>query len=484
MKWTVLGILIAYFAAMFIIGVAANRKTKNVSDYYVAGRGLGGIIVALVYMSSLVSAGALVGWTGQASSYGVWFIFAGCAVTVATYLCWRLLSGKVMRLSKKLDLMTVPDFLEARFESKKARLISSLILLIFTVPLMVSQFKAAGLLLNMVTGISYQAAVILFGVIVFVYVAFGGYFAVVYTDACQGGLMLFGIIALVVAAMSAIGGNLGAQYAAANPAGAISWPTMASALTPTAFIALLMQNFFGALGAPNYIKGFYSLKSGREQKRGFTIIISIVCVIEVCIIVIGLCGRVLFPDLAAADETVFHMIDTLLPPVVAGLVLSALAAAMMSTMDGLLLMCASTVENDILVHTFKRNLTEKQRMTVARVTVLVIGVVSIVWGLYPPEMLALLMYPAWGILGLSFALAFYGGLYWKRLNASGVCCGMGFGAGSFLLASATGWAPLGLQPIQIGLIFMVAVTLIATYATKPTSSETLERFFPPAAKEG
>ena len=61
---------------------------------------------------------------------------------------------------------------------------------------------------------------------------------------------------------------------------------------------------------------------------------------------------------------------------------------------------------------------------------------------------------------------------------------MGFGAGSFLLASATGWAPLGLQPIQIGLIFMVAVTLIATYATKPTSSETLERFFPPAAKEG
>ena len=195
MKWTILIILIAYFVAMFIIGLIANRKSKTVTDYYVAGRGLGGVITALVYMSSLVSAGALVGWTGQASSYGVWFIFAGCAVTIATYICWRLLSGKVMRLSKKLYLLTVPDFLEARFESRTA--------------LMVSQFKAAGLLLNMGTGIDYKAAVVLFGVIVFVYVAFGGYFAVVYTDAVQGGLMLFGIAALVITALIAVGGNLG-----------------------------------------------------------------------------------------------------------------------------------------------------------------------------------------------------------------------------------------------------------------------------------
>ena len=482
MKWTILIILIAYFVAMFIIGLIANRKSKTVTDYYVAGRGLGGVITALVYMSGLVSAGALVGWTGQASSYGVWFIFAGCAVTIATYICWRLLSGKVMRLSKKLDLLTVPDFLEARFESRTARLIAGLILLIFTVPLMVSQFKAAGLLLNMVTGIDYKAAVVLFGVIVFVYVAFGGYFAVVYTDAVQGGLMLFGIAALVITALIAVGGNLGEAYAAANPIGAISWPTTGSALTSTAFIAVLMNNFFGALGAPNYIKGFYSLKGPKEQKRGFTMIMSIVCVIEVCIIVIGLCGKVLFPDLASPDQTVFMMIDSLLPPVLGGLVLAALAAAMMSTMDGLLLMCASTVENDILVRTFNKNLSEKQRMTVARITVLVIGAISIIWGLNPPEMLALLMYPAWGILGLSFALCFYGGLYWKRLNAPGVCAGMVAGAGMFLIGSATGWSPLGFAPIQIGLISLIIVTLIVTYATKPTSAETLEKFFPAKVK--
>lgn len=480
MNWTPFIILIVYFAGMFVIGLIANKKSKTVSDYYVAGRGLPGILVALVYMSSLVSAGALVGWTGQASSYGVWFIYAGCAVTIATFLCWRFLSGKVMRLSKKMDMLTVPDFLEARFHSKTARLIAGLILLIFTVPLMVSQFKAAGLLLENVTGIQYETAVIIFGVLVFAYVAFGGYFAVVYTDAAQGGLMLFGILALIVTGLIAVGkvgsGNLGVEYGLANPGGNISWPTATSALTPFAFIAVLMNNFFGALGAPNYIKGFYSLKGPKEQKRGFTIIMTIVCVIEVCIVTIGLCGRVLFPNLDSPDNTVFMMIDTLVHPIIGGLILAALSAAMMSTMDGLLLMCASTVENDILVQTFKMKLSDKARMNVARITVAVIGIISIIWGLYPPDMLATLMYPAWGILGLTFALAFYGGLYWRRLNATGVCAGMAGGAIAFLVATL--FPAIKGYGIMFGLVGLVVCTLIGTFVSKPTPEETLRRFFP------
>ncbi|MBQ1770493.1 MAG: sodium/solute symporter [Clostridia bacterium] len=480
MNWVPFIVLVVYFVAMFVIGVLANKKSKTVSDYYVAGRSLPGVLVALVYMSSLVSAGALVGWTGQASSYGVWFIFAGCAVTIATFICWRFLSGKVMRLSKNLNLLTVPDFLEERFNSKTARLIAGIILLIFTIPLMVSQFKAAGLLLQNVTGIPYNTAVLIFGIIVFIYVAFGGYFAVVYTDAVQGGLMLFGIATLVITGLFAVGkvgtGNLGIEYGLANPGGNISWPNAASVLTPFAFIAVLMNNFFGALGAPNYIKGFYSLKGAKEQKRGFTIIMTIVCIIEVCIVVIGFCGRVLFPDLDSPDNTVFMMIEKLVHPVIGGLILAALSAAMMSTMDGLLLMCASTVENDLLVQTFKLKLSDKARMNIARLTVAVIGVISIIWGLYPPDMLATLMYPAWGILGLSFALAFYGGLYWKRLNAAGVCAGMAGGAAAFLIATL--FPAIKGYGIMFGLLGMLICTPIGTFLTKPTPEETLKKFFP------
>lgn len=284
---------------------------------------------------------------------------------------------------------------------------------------LVSQFKAAGLLLNMVTGIDYKAAVVLFGVIVFVYVAFGGYFAVVYTDAVQGGLMLFGIAALVITALIAVGGNLGEAYAARQS----HWCRQLAHHRQRAYIHSLYrctdEQLLWCTGRPQLYQGL--LLPERPERAETRLYHDYEY---------RLCYRSLHhrhrpvrqgsvPRSGSPDQTVFMMIDSLLPPVLGGLVLAALAAAMMSTMDGLLLMCASTVENDILVRTFNKNLSEKQRMTVARITVLVIGAISIIWGLNPPEMLALLMYPAWGILGLSFALCFYGGLYWKRLNAPG-----------------------------------------------------------------
>ena len=476
MDFTIIAIISIYFIGMFFIGVYANKKTVSVSDYYVGGRNLGGLIVALVYFSSLVSAGALIGWTGLAGDWGMFFIYAASAVTVSTFVCWYFLGKKVMHLARDLNLLTIPDFIEERYESKNARLLASIILIVFAVPLMVSQYKAAGLLFNMVTGIPYEAAVIGFGVLVFLYVAAGGYLAVAYTDLVQGLIMLFGMVTLIIVLVTKVGGLPGHLYAELNPSGALSWPSAESAVDPSFFLSFLMLNFFGALGAPNYIRGFYTIKSGKELKRGFTIIVSIVVVIEVLIVLYGLYGRVLFPDLNDPDMLMLTMIKHLLHPVLAGVMLTALAAAMMSTMDSLLITISSTVENDILSKYFKVEMTQKKRLRIAQITTLIVGIISVVWGLYPPALLALLLYPAWGVLGLTFAVAFYGGLYWKRFNASGINT-------FFIVVSITFTAwnilnnPLGIYPIQAALLLGVPLSLIATYATSPTSEATLDKFF-------
>lgn len=150
-----------------------------------AGRQVNGFFAGIVYTTSLVSAGALVGWVSQAWQWGIYFIYAASAVTVATFLCWWLLGRKLCTCSRDLNLFTVPDFLEKRFESRTARLIASLLIITFSVPLLVTQFAAIGILFNVTTGLSYNAAVICFGIIVFLYVSFGGYYAVVYTDVAQ-----------------------------------------------------------------------------------------------------------------------------------------------------------------------------------------------------------------------------------------------------------------------------------------------------------
>ncbi len=341
---------------------------------------------------------------------------------------------------------------------------------------MVSQYKAAGLLFNMVTGIPYEVAVIGFGILVFVYVAAGGYLAVAYTDLVQGLIMLLGMLILFITVFSKVGGLPGVAYAELNPTGALSWPTAESAVNPAYFFSFLMLNFFGALGAPNYIRGFYTIKNKRELKRGFTIIISIVVVIEVVIVLFGLYGRVLFPELDDPDMLMLTMIKNLLNPVFAGITLTALAAAMMSTMDSLLITISSTVENDILTKYFKVDMDQKKRVRFAQITTLIVGIISIVWGLYPPKLLALLLYPAWGVLGLSFAVAFYGGLYWKRFNAPGLNTFLVVVSITFTLWNILN-NPLGIYPIQAALLLGIPLALIATYTTEPNSEDTLNKFF-------
>ena len=142
MNYIVQAVILVYFVGMFALGILGEQRTKNTADYYVAGRQVNGFFAGIVYTTSLVSAGALVGWVSQAWQWGIYFIYAASAVTVATFLCWWLLGRKLCTCSRDLNLFTVPDFLEKRFESRTARLIASLLIITFSIPLLVTQFAA------------------------------------------------------------------------------------------------------------------------------------------------------------------------------------------------------------------------------------------------------------------------------------------------------------------------------------------------------
>lgn len=369
--------------------------------------------------------------------------------------------------------------MEKRFESRTTRLIASLLILTFSLPLLVTQIAAIGILFSITTGLSYNAAVICFGIIMFLYVSFGGYYAVVYTDVAQGILILLGVIILLAASVHRVGPSPQLQYQQIFPHGFVSWPDENSPITPSFLLAFILLTFFGALGGPNYIRGFYSIRNRRAFRQGFTITVSIVVVLEICIVLLGLYGRIIFPEIDTADNVVYYMIQSLLPPLLAGIALAGLSAAVMSTVDSLLIQCASTVENDILTKTFRLGLSERRRISIARATVAIIGGICVFWGLNPPEYLAFLMYPAWGALGLSFAWVFFLGLYWRRFNKAGAITSMVTSSVTFVVWNALG-NPLGIYHIQMALLVSVPATLIATLLTPPPRAETLSHFFAPS----
>ncbi|MGY1837269.1 sodium/solute symporter [Blastococcus sp. SYSU DS0510] len=477
---------IVYFLAVFAVGLFAGRKTKGTTEsFYLGDRGISGPLTALTYLASMVSAGALIGWTSLSMLWGPFFVWVAVFFTLAIFLTWYLLGPRVMVLAKRTGAVTIPDFMHARFYGKSPRLASALVLLVFLVPLLAANYFAAGLLIEHLTPFGYTSGVWVFGALVFLYVAFGGFRAVVWTDAIQGLMLAIGASILLAVAVYEVGfGGLGGALSENNPAGMVSWPTD---IEPGSsyFVSFIMLSFFGAFGAPYFIVRFFSVRNGRSLRHGFLLVMSLVAVLEIVIVLIGLYARSLFPELTEEpDSTFLVMTEELLPVFVSTIVLAALAAAMMSTIDSILLVLASTVENDILTKTLDLSLSNHQRVLVARGTTLVIGVLSIIYALNPPELLAFLLYPAFGVLGLVFGLLFVGSVFWPRFNKQGALTVMIVAPVSFIVWNQLG-NPMGLYHIQVALLCTLPAMVAVTYLTPPPPARVIEQFFPaPRAREG
>jgi SSS family transporter len=478
MSWVVALVFVTYFLAVFVVGIWAGRETSGTTEsFYLGDRGISGPLTALTYLASMVSAGALMGWTSLSMLWGPFFIWVAVFFTLAIFLTWYLLGPRVMVLAKRTGSVTIPDFIAARFYGKSPRLLSSVILLVFLVPLLAANYFAAGLLIERLTPFSYNTGVWSFGVLVFVYVAFGGFRAVVWTDAVQGIMLAVGALALAAVAANKIGfGGLSDALGRENPTGMASWPID---IEPGSsyFVAFIMLNFFGALGAPYFLVRFFSVKNAKSLRSGFTLVMCLVVALEVVIVLLGLYARALFPELTKnPDSTFLVLTEELLPVFFSTIVLAALAAAMMSTIDSILLVLASTVENDILAKTFDLSLSNGQRVRVAQATTMVLGVLSIIYALNPPELLAFLLYPAFGVLGLVFGLLFLGAVYWPRFNKQGALTVMIVAPVSFITWNQLD-NPFGLYHIQVALLCTIPATLAVTYLTPAPPARVIEQFF-------
>ena len=198
-------------------------------------------------------------------------------------------------------------------------------------------------------------------------------------------------------------------------------------------------------------------------------------VLEICIVLLGLYGRIIFPEIDTADNVVYYMIQSLLPPLLAGIAL----AYYLTSIGNFALLTPLAIEHLQEKNPYELSGGERQRISIARATVAIIGGICVFWGLNPPEYLAFLMYPAWGALGLSFAWVFFLGLYWRRFNKAGAITSMVTSSVTFVVWNALG-NPLGIYHIQMALLVSVPATLIATLLTPPPRAETLSHFFAPS----
>ena len=267
--------------------IEGNKKTKNVTDYFIGGRSLGGITIGLSFFATYSSTNSFIGFSGQAYTYGIgWLLVAPCAV-IFSLMAWLIVAPKLRRFTEHLDSITVPDFIGLRFGSDSARLIAAVIVIFSSFLYMTAVFKGAGNLLQSFLDMSYELAIFLVLIIVMLYTAVGGFISVARTDAIQGIIMCVAAVVLFLGASSSSGGvrtlfDLDITEAGEN---LLSWNT---AMPFTVLLGVMMASTMKFMVEPRQLSRFYAISDKKNIAIGRVVSTAAFLVVYTLLVPIGL----------------------------------------------------------------------------------------------------------------------------------------------------------------------------------------------------
>lgn len=486
----VAGIIVlgAYMVGMLGIGIYCNRKyANNLSGFLTGGRNLGPWVFALTYGSTYLSASTFIGNTGTAYKAGMAYLMMPVAQVVLLPIGLILFSHGLRRVSVRLNAMTIPEYVSKRFKSPIAGLIASLVILIFMVPYMVGVVKGGAVSLAGLFGIPYIVAVLLVSGVACVYLIFGGYMARCYTDVVQGAMMAIGMMAVLIGGFFIVGGptEIAAGVAASDPAlletpGPMGWSEL-----------FLFSSVFALTpwGLPQLVQTNFTIKD-RKTVYVSSIVLSIwLGAILIGSMIIGNMGRAYFGDqfLNNPDEVFPAMVLEFFPNVIGAVIIVAVIAAAMSTIDGVLMTSGSAFGVDIFKKFIKKDATEKQTIAASNIAMFVIVAVVVIWAFYPPQMISYFTSYAFSVIAGTLIVPVFAGFYSRKGTKAGCVASMltgGLGTLFWYIVKPGGNYIFGCPPFVAGAILSAIVFFAVSKFTTPLPKEFVDDLFSKEAEEG
>ena len=467
-----------YFIFMLGIGVYYFTKAKDLSDYILGGRTLNSWVTALSAQASDMSGWLLLGLPGAAYLSGLEAGWIAIGLLVGTYLNWKFVAKKFRQYTEKAgNSITIPDYLENRFRdtSKILRIISATFILFFFLIYTASGFVAGATLFENVFNLNYTMALTVGAFIVISYTFLGGFLAVCWTDFFQGILMFLAIIIVPIAAVVSIGGVDDTINIIQNVDPNLMNIMITSSGETVTFIGVvsLLAWGLGYFGQPHILVRFMGIKSADQIKKSRIIAMIWVSLALAGSVLVGIIGRAYFDTLLTNPETVFmQMVNSLFHPLVAGILLAAILAAVMSTADSQLLVTASAISEDFYKVLLRKNASNKELVWVSRFTVVGVAIIAYSLALNPNNSVMGLVSYAWAGFGATFGPVIILSLYWQRMNKWGAFAGLISGGITTILWKMTSSQLYEIVPgFIVATIAIIVVSLITSAPNDEITNE-------------
>jgi len=459
-------ILLLYLLLMTVIGIYFYRRARqSESDYFTAGQSINTFVGAFAIFAAIASSSSLMGAVGSGVTMGLPYYFTyAFGVLAALPLAMFLISGQVRRSGAK----SMPDFFHQRF-GRSVQILAAIIVVIAMTFYMVPQLTAAGLIGSYVLGIDYATATIVLGLGFTIYAALGGMWAITYTDLIQGMIMLFGTVILAAVIWMDFGsiGNMLDSALAADPAfGDVTQPWMSYFGLFIAFI------WFGII-SPSVVMRTFASRDARTARRSglWGTFIYIVLFLGGFFITIAGVTLGIVETLDNTDMIFVSVVEEYLPPILGGVMLAGLLAAIMSSADAMLLAISAGIAHDIYKQHINPKATERFVTLLGLITMFAAVIIGIFIAINPPGIIAVMVGWVGGFLLSAFGFPFVLGIWWRRANKIGAFTGMLGGAVLFLILVSSQALPTNAEPIIAAPVSLVLVIVVSLMTSPPPKEQ-------------
>ncbi len=503
-QWGIILSIIVYLAGMLWIGYSYSKKTQNTGDFYLGGRKLGPFVTAMSAEASDMSGWLLMGLPGVALAGSIAeAAWTAIGLAVGTYINWLIVAKRLRRYTEKCgNAVTLPEFFHNRYQdtTKILRTVAAIIIVVFFVPYTASGFAACGKLFAGAFGWDYTWCMIISAIVIVAYTSMGGFSAASTTDFVQSIIMSLALVGVLIFGVVNAGGMDAVIENAKEIPGYFSLTTTGDTLSASGevgsynglTIASTLAWGLGYFGMPHILLRFMAINDENKLKLSRRVATIWVVISMAVAVFIGIVGYSLYkngavPGVENDAEKIIVIISMVISKygfifaILAGLVLAGILASTMSTADSQLLAASSAISEDFAGSVFKKQISQKTKMLIARLTVIAVSIIGVILALNPDSNVFNIVSFAWAGFGAAFGPVVLAALFWKRSNAYGAIASVVVGAAmvfiwKFAIAPMGGlWSIYELLPAFICACIANIVVSLVTPAPKKEIVELYEQ---------